>query len=61
MIPFTVTIDDARKDPTLPERLKAELPGILRWALEGCVEWQAHGLQEPPEVIDQAPGVPVTL
>jgi putative DNA primase/helicase len=27
-----------------------ELPGILNWAIEGCLEWQRYGLQEPPEV-----------
>jgi putative DNA primase/helicase len=51
LIPFTVKIPDAKKDPRLLDRLKAELPGILRWAVEGCLAWQQGGLQDPPEVM----------
>jgi putative DNA primase/helicase len=51
LIPFTVKFADHQKDPTLLDKLKAELPGILRWVVEGCLAWQQHGLQDPPEVI----------
>jgi putative DNA primase/helicase len=34
-------------DPSLPARLKGELPGILTWALHGLNEYLIHG---PPEV-----------
>jgi len=50
LIPFTVTIPEAERDPLLSEKLVAELPGILTWTLAGCLEWQANGLQEPEEV-----------
>jgi P4 family phage/plasmid primase-like protien len=50
LIPFLVTITDAEKDKTLGEKLKAELPGILNWALAGCQRWQQEGLVEPEEV-----------
>lgn len=50
LVPFAVTIPDAKKDPALPEKLKAELPGILAWAMRGCQEWQRGGLTHPPEV-----------
>jgi putative DNA primase/helicase len=50
LIPFTVKIADEKKDPTLPEKLKGELPGILAWAVRGCQEWQRIGLAEPAEV-----------
>lgn len=50
LIPFTTTIADDQKDPKLLEKLIAELPGILRWAIEGCLAWQQGGLQEPKEV-----------
>ena len=30
-----------------------ELPGILRWCVDGCLEWQRIGLQ-PPEVVKRA-------
>jgi len=52
MIPFEVTIPDADVDPDLAQKLLGELPGILNWALEGCLEWQEQGLQEPQEVTD---------
>jgi putative DNA primase/helicase len=50
LIPFTETIPAAEQDKKLPERLEAELSGILRWAVEGCLEWQREGLQAPAEV-----------
>ena len=31
---------------------RAELPGILNWAIEGCLEWQRDGLGVPDEVIN---------
>lgn len=50
LVPFTVTIPDAEQDTSLPDRLLAELPGVLRWAVEGCVAWQRDGLGLPKEV-----------
>jgi len=38
-------------DVDLPFKLEAELEGILRWLVEGCLEWQRDGLQPPPRVI----------
>ena len=34
----------------MPAKLRAELPGILNWAIEGCQEWRRDGLKEPEEV-----------
>lgn len=51
LVPFTVTIPQDECDPCLLEKLKAELPGILAWAVQGCVEWQKVGLKPPQEVI----------
>lgn len=50
LIPFTVTIPEVERDPGLPEKLRAELPGILAWAVRGAVEWAAGGLQPPATV-----------
>jgi len=50
LIPFTETIPPAEQDKKLPEKLRAELPGILAWAVEGCLEWRRDGLQAPEEV-----------
>ncbi|MER3439246.1 MAG: hypothetical protein C4346_17575, partial [Chloroflexota bacterium] len=49
LIPFTVCFE-GREEKDLRERLCAELPGILRWAVEGCLEWQRVGLGVPDEV-----------
>jgi putative DNA primase/helicase len=50
LIPFDATF--THPDKRLPEKLAAERPGILRWAIEGCLLWQREGgLQEPPEIV----------
>jgi putative DNA primase/helicase len=50
LVPFSVTIPEADRDPSLLDKLKAESAGILNWMVQGCLEWQAHGLGVPPEV-----------
>jgi putative DNA primase/helicase len=50
LIPFTETIPQAERDGNLKDKLRAELPGILNWALDGCLAWQADGLNTPPGV-----------
>ena len=40
LIPFTVTIPEEKQDRRLTERLVAEWPGILAWAVRGCLDWQ---------------------
>lgn len=47
MIPFTVTIPPEERDDHLNKKLKEEWPGILAWAIRGCLEWQREGLQVP--------------
>lgn len=37
-------------DVELPDKLRAEMPGILNWMLEGCRDWLANGLGTPEEV-----------
>lgn len=39
-----------KPDPGLFDILKAEAPGILQWAIDGCLMWQAQGLSMPSEV-----------
>jgi putative DNA primase/helicase len=56
LIPFTATIQDSAKDTRLLARLRAERPGILAWAVRGCLEWQRDGLGEPKEVTDATAG-----
>jgi putative DNA primase/helicase len=50
LIPFTETIPPADQDKQLPMKLRSELPGILAWAVDGCLEWRREGLQAPDEV-----------
>ena len=52
LIPFNVTIPDHQRDDRLRETLiEEELPGILRWAIEGAVESYQDGLGTPAAVI----------
>jgi putative DNA primase/helicase len=53
LIPFTVTIPQPERDRDLPEKLKAEMPGILAWAIDGCLLWQKIGLR-PPTLVTSA-------
>ncbi len=47
LIPFDVVIPEDQQDKKLPAKLVAELPGILNWAIAGCLAWQRDGMQEP--------------
>jgi putative DNA primase/helicase len=65
LVPFTVSFWDAddpdavkkglperlKQDKQLNEKLRAELPGILNWLVQGCLEWQHGGLQTPAAVL----------
>lgn len=51
LIPWQVQIHPDDQDRTLRDRLKAELPGILAWAVRGCLEWQEKGLAPPESVL----------
>jgi P4 family phage/plasmid primase-like protien len=56
LVPFNVKFHDSPADPSdrdpnklykdaeLDAKLEAELPGILNWALSGCLQWQRDGL-----------------
>ena len=52
MIPFNVQIPEEERDPHFEQRLEEELPGILRWAVEGCSDWLRDGLNPPQAIID---------
>lgn len=38
-------------DPLIPEKLRANFPGLLAWLVQGCIEWHHNGLKPPPEVL----------
>jgi putative DNA primase/helicase len=50
LIPFAVDIQKAAQDVRLPEKLKAEGPGILNWMLAGLNDWRKDGLQIPERI-----------
>lgn len=50
LVPFTVTIPPEERDKELGSKLRAELPGLLAWAVRGCLAWQQEGLGTPAEV-----------
>lgn len=52
LIPFEVTIPPRQRDKRLSIKLRAELPGILNWAIKGCLAWQKSGLAQPKLVTD---------
>jgi putative DNA primase/helicase len=53
LVPWSATIAPADRDPELAGKLRAEAPGILRWMLDGCAEWQRDGLR-PPAIVATA-------
>ncbi len=50
LIPFRRQFIGANDDKGLEEKLIAELPGILNWAIAGCREWLEFGLLVPKPV-----------
>ena len=57
LIPFDITfvdnptgLNEKKIDVHLEEKLEVELPGILRWIVEGAIEYHKHGLLVPEEV-----------
>ncbi|CAG1065993.1 hypothetical protein BAC1_01590 [uncultured bacterium] len=57
LVPFNMKFVDTPqnsyerpRDKELPEKLKAEAPGILAWLVRGCIEWQRQGLNPPIKV-----------
>lgn len=56
LIPFNMKFTDdgangtAKKDCTLKDKLRNELPGILAWTVAGCLAWQKEGLRPPAAV-----------
>ena len=42
----------AKPDRELEEKLKREYPAILRWMIDGCLDWQNEGLLRPTVVTE---------
>src|SRR5208337_1105190 len=63
LIPFLVKFEEPTEenpepahliDRKLEDKLAEELPGILRWIVEGAIESSKHGLGEPPDAVKTA-------
>ena len=52
LIPFKVQIPDEKIDRQLKFKLREEMPGILAWAVEGCLLWRREGLKQPQSVLE---------
>lgn len=51
LIPFLYTFSNEEKDENFYENfLRPELPGILNWAVEGCIKWIKEGIEIPEKV-----------
>jgi putative DNA primase/helicase len=50
LVPFLAQFHDAAVDKQLMAKLLVEAPGILAWAVQGCLEWQRSGLGMPAAV-----------
>jgi putative DNA primase/helicase len=61
LLPFTQIFHDPERphppdallqDRSLADTLRQEFPGILAWAVRGCLDWQASGLSAPELVLE---------
>jgi putative DNA primase/helicase len=50
LIPFTQRFEGEKADAKLADKLREERAGVFAWMVEGCLEWQEHGLEEPDKV-----------
>jgi putative DNA primase/helicase len=50
LIPFDRQFRGDEQDRTLVDTLKSEAPGILAWAVDGCIKWQRDRLGMPTAV-----------
>lgn len=56
LIPFEVNIPKEKVDKNLKYKLRQEFPQILAWAVEGCLKWQAEGIEDPVAVAEATKG-----
>ena len=52
LVPFAQRFEGSRRDSNLPDKLRAEYPGILAWAIEGARKWASGGLEIPAAVAE---------
>lgn len=48
---FTNTFTEQERDKNYPAKIMAsEMPGILAWAVQGCLLWQREGITDPDKI-----------
>jgi len=53
LMEFTNTFSEQERDKKFPAKIMAtEMPGILAWAVQGCLWWQEEGIQDPDKIRD---------
>jgi putative DNA primase/helicase len=58
LVPCAATVETGKADDSLQDKLAAELPGILAWAVRGCLAWQKVGrLQPTPDMVKALKGL----
>lgn len=50
LVPFLAQIPPEKQDKKLQEKFHAEAVGILTWLVQGCLAWQAEGMNPPKAV-----------
>lgn len=57
LLPFENVVPKKTVDINfIANKLEPELPGILNWAIEGCLAWQKTGVKQPKRVADATTG-----
>lgn len=51
LVPFEARFEGDADDKGLAAKLAVETPGILAWAVRGCLEWRQRGLESPTAVL----------
>lgn len=49
-LPFLNTVPDNKIDKQLEDKLKGEIPSILKWCVDGCIRWENEKLGMPSVV-----------
>lgn len=52
LVPFTQSFTGSKSDPDLEKKLVKEWPAILRWMIDGAIDWRAQGLNPPKTILD---------
>ena len=54
LLPFLRTLEEHEQNEHLQDWLKADLPGVLVWAINGAMDYLENGLPDIPESMKQA-------